>query len=236
MNRKQKISDKKSFEQAGKDLLRKVHEAESDRRQEAWASWQEIEAGLSRPHTSFRLRSRFIWSVAASIAVLLSVGLYFWTDGKKDSSMSLALLENNTSSLSGNEIVLIESKEKLQLKDESSITYDVDGKSNVEEHVVKKETAEDRKEKKEEINQIIVPKGRRADITFSDGTRMYVHAFSILLYSKKIKGRLSSKARFIWMWRKTLRGHLLSKRTASMSKCLVHSLMFVLIRKMRRLP
>lgn len=83
MNRKQKISDKKSFEQAGKDLLRKVHEAEPDRRQEALASWQEIEAGLSRPHTSFRLRSRFIWSVAASIAVLLSVGLYFWTDGKK---------------------------------------------------------------------------------------------------------------------------------------------------------
>lgn len=67
---------------------------------------------------------------------------------KKDSSMSLALLENNTSSLSGNEIVLIESQEKMQLKDESSITYDVDGKSNAEEHVVKKETAGDRKEKK----------------------------------------------------------------------------------------
>lgn len=187
MNRKQKISDKKLFEQAGKDLLRKVHEAESDRRQEALASWQEIEAGLSRPHTSFRLRSRFIWSVAASIAVLLSVGLYFWTDGKKDSSMSLALLENNTSSLSGNEIVLIESKEKLQLKDESSITYDAEGKSNVEEHVVKKETAEDRKEKKEEINQIIVPKGRRADITFSDGTRMYVNAGTRVFYPAVFK-------------------------------------------------
>lgn len=101
--------------------------------------------------------------------------------------MSLALLENNTSSLSGNEIVLIESKEKLQLKDESSITYDVDGKSNVEEHVVKKETAEDRKEKKEEINQIIVPKGRRADITFSDGTRMYVNAGTRVFYPAVFK-------------------------------------------------
>lgn len=151
--------------------------------------------------------------------------------------MSLALLENNTSSLSGNEIVLIESQEKMQLKDESSITYDVDGKSNAEEHVVKKETAGDRKEKKEEINQIIVPKGRRVDITFSDGTRMYVNAGTRVFYPavfKKIKGRLSSKARFIWMWRKTLRAHLLSKLTALMSKCLVHSLMFVLIRKMRR--
>lgn len=101
--------------------------------------------------------------------------------------MSLALLENNTSSLSGNEIVLIESKEKLQLKDESSITYDAEGKSNVEEHVVKKETAEDRKEKKEEINQIIVPKGRRADITFSDGTRMYVNAGTRVFYPAVFK-------------------------------------------------
>lgn len=44
----------------------------------------------------------------------------------------LPCLENNTSSLSGDEIVLIESDDKMQLKDESSIKYDVDGKSNVE--------------------------------------------------------------------------------------------------------
>lgn len=187
MNRKQNILNKKSFKQAGKDLLRKVHDAEPDNLQEALASWQEIEARLDQPHTTFRLRTRYIWSVAASIAVFLSVGLYFWMDTKNDTSMSLALLENNTSSLSGDEIVLIESEDKMQLKDESSITYDVDGKSNAEEHVVKKETAEDKKEKKEEINQIIVPKGRRADITFSDGTRMYVNAGTRVFYPAVFK-------------------------------------------------
>ena len=62
--------------------------------------------------------------------------------------MSLALLENNTSSLSGEEIVLIESDDKMQLKDESSIKYDVDGKSNVEQHVVKKEIAEEKEREK----------------------------------------------------------------------------------------
>ena len=187
VNRKQNILNKKSFKQAGKDLLRKVHDAEPDNLQEALASWQEIEARLDQPHTTFRLRTRYIWSVAASIAVFLSVGLYFWMDTKNDTSMSLALLENNTSSLSGDEIVLIESEDKMQLKDESSITYDVDGKSNAEEHVVKKETAEDKKEKKEEINQIIVPKGRRADITFSDGTRMYVNAGTRVFYPAVFK-------------------------------------------------
>jgi len=187
VNRKQNILNKNSFEQAGKDLLRKVHEAEPDKLPEALVSWQEIEARLDQPHTSFRLRARYIWSVAASIAVLISVGLYFGMETKNDTSMSLALLENHTSALSGDEIVLIESEDKMQLKDESSIRYDVDGKSNVEEHVVKKETAEDKKEKKEEINQIIVPKGRRADITFSDGTRMHVNAGTRVFYPAVFK-------------------------------------------------
>lgn len=182
MDKKQNILNKESFGQAGKDLLRKVHEAEPDRLQEALASWQEIEARIDKPRTSIRLRSRYILSVAASLAVLLSIGIYFWMDAKKTDSMSLALLESNTSSLSGDEIVLIESDDKLQLKDESSITYNVDGKSNAEEHVVKKEVAEGKKEKKEEINQLIVPKGRRVDITFSDGTRMYVNAGTRVFY------------------------------------------------------
>ena len=182
MDKKQNILNKRSFEQAGEDLLRKVHDAEPDNLQEALASWKEIEARTTQPRTLFRLRSRYILSVAASIAVLLSVGLYFWMDMKKGVSMSLALLENNTSSLSGEEIVLIESADKMQLKDESSIRYDVDGKSNAEEHVVKKETTEEKKENKEEINQIIVPKGRRADITFSDGTKMYVNAGTRVFY------------------------------------------------------
>lgn len=187
MNKKQNITNKNSFEQAGKDLLRKVHKAEPDNLQEALASWQEIEVRLNRPHISFKLRTRYILSVAASIAVFLSVGLYFWMDTQKETSMSLALLENNTSSLSGNEIVLIESDDKMQLKDESSIKYDVDGKSNVDEHVVKKEIAEVKKEKKEEINQIIVPKGRRADITFSDGTKMCVNAGTRVFYPAVFK-------------------------------------------------
>lgn len=189
MNRKQNIEDKKSFEQAGKDLLRKVHEAEPDRLQEALASWQEIENRLDQPRTAFRLHTRYIMTIAASIAILLAVGVYFGMNRDDDSSLSLALLENNKSILSGDEIILIESEEKMQLKDESSIKYEVDGTSNAEEHVVKKETAEEKKEKKEkeEINQLIVPKGRRADITFSDGTRMYVNAGTRVFYPAVFK-------------------------------------------------
>lgn len=182
VNKKQNIVNKESFEQAGQDLLQKVRNAEQKDLQKALASWQVIEFRLEKSRTAFRISTRYIISAVASVALLFSVGVYLWMDGKNNSSMSLALLETNISALSGDEVVLIESEDKMQLKDASSIQYDADGKSNVEDHVVKKETAEDKKDKAEEINQIIVPKGRRADIIFSDGTRMYVNAGSRVVY------------------------------------------------------
>ncbi len=106
-------------------------------------------------------------------------------DTKSDTSMSLALLENNTSSLADDEIVLIESDDKMQLKDESSIKYDMDGKSNAEQHVVKKEITEEKKEKKE-INQIIVPAPAGGHY-FSDGTKMYVNAGTRVFYPAVFK-------------------------------------------------
>lgn len=182
MDKKQNIANKKNFEQAGNDLLRKVKEAEPDNLQDAWASWEKIESRLNRSRTTFSLRTRYMLAIAASIALLISTVIYIGLDREEDSVLSLALLNENPSSLSGDEIVLIESKEKMQLKDESSIQYDENGKSNVEEHVVKKESAKEEKREKKEINQIIVPKGRKADITFSDGTRMYVNAGTRVFY------------------------------------------------------
>lgn len=187
MDKKHNIENKKLFEQAGQDLLRKVHKAEPDHLEDALTSWQEIEAHMNQPRSSFKLRSRYIFSIAASIAVLLGIGFYFLIDTKENSSVSLALLETLPSSLSGDEIVLIGNQDRMQLKDESSIKYDIDGKSNIEENVVKKEVAETNKDEKEEINQIIVPKGRRANITFSDGTRMYVNAGTRVFYPAVFK-------------------------------------------------
>lgn len=187
MDKKHNIENKKLFEQAGQDLLRKVHKAEPDRLQDALTSWREIEARVNQPRSSFKLRSRYIFSIAASIAVLLGIGFYFLVDMKESSSVSLALLETVPSSLSGDEIVLIASRDRMQLKDESSIQYDVYGKSNVGENVVKKEISAVKEDAKEEINQIIVPKGRRADITFSDGTKMYVNAGTRVFYPAVFK-------------------------------------------------
>lgn len=188
MNREKKIVNNKLFAQAGQDLLRKVQHTEATDRQAALASWEELEAKMKKERPTFRLRPRYVWSVAASVAVLFCVGVYFWMNGSQDSSMTLALLEKTPASLPGNEILLVEQGDKMQLKDEASIQYNTEGKSNAEENIVRKEEANQKekaapkKEIKEEINQIIVPKGRRVDITFADGTRMYVNSDTRVFY------------------------------------------------------
>ncbi len=189
MNKRYKTElGKKSFERAGWALLRKVRQAEKRDLSDTLDSWQEIEARLKKPRVTFRGGYvRRAVSIAASVAVLLSVGVCYWMESGKESSLSLALLQDDVFSLTENEVVLIENENRIQLEDESSIRYDTRGKSNVEENIVGRDIIEERKEKGEEINQIIVPKGKRVDITFSDGTRMYVNADTRVFYPAVFK-------------------------------------------------
>ena len=176
MNKKQDIVEKDSFRQAGEDLLRKVREEERVDLRLALSSWQKLEERLDaapRKTSVLRIRS-LVSSVAAAVMLLLAVGCYFWMMGHDKSSLPLALLEEkNVGALPGDEIVLVKDQGWVQLKDEATVIYDTVGKSNVEEHQIKKSEQET---KINEPDQIIVPKGRRANIVFSDGTKMYINA------------------------------------------------------------
>lgn len=186
MNRKQNI-DKDSFEQVSRDLLQKVRKAELPDPEEILLSWQEIDKQTSKPSVSFMSRMKYALSAAASIAILFSIGFFFW-DKNEDTAMSLTLLEKEVPSQYAKEIVLVAENEKMHLKDDSSIKYESDGKSNVGENVLNKETSDQvEKEKEDKINQIIVPKGRKANITFSDGTKIYVNAGTRVIYPAVFK-------------------------------------------------
>lgn len=100
--------------------------------------------------------------------------------GHDKSSLPLALLEEkNVGALPGDEIVLVKDQGWVQLKDEATVIYDTVGKSNVEEHQIEKNEQET---KIDEPDQIIVPKGRRANIVFSDGTKMYINAETRVIF------------------------------------------------------
>lgn len=176
--------NKDSFRQAGQDLLRKVREAEQEESRMALSSWEEVESRLALPRKTSGFRMRYlVSSVAAAVALLFAVGCYFWMSGHHEGSLPLALLEEDSVILSpGNEIVLMEKGQWIQLENESSVVYDSTGESDLEKqgHVKKAGGV-----KSDRSNQIVVPKGRRASIVLSDGTKVNVNAGTHVIYPVK---------------------------------------------------
>ena len=181
MNKKRDIFEKDLFRQAGEDLWRKVREVEQLDSKFALSSWQKVEERLKAPRKTFVLRIRYLASsVAAAVVLLLAIGCYFWMVGDDKSSLPLALLEEKSiDSLPDDEIVLVENGSWGQLKNGATITHDNIGKPSVKDSQIKKKVLAT---KTGNLNQIIVPKGKRANIIFSDGTQIYVNADTRVIY------------------------------------------------------
>ena len=181
MNKKRDIFEKDLFRQAGEDLWRKVREVEQLDSKFALSSWQKVEERLKAPRKTFVLRIRYLASsVAAAVVLLLAIGCYFWMVGDDKSSLPLALLEEKSiDSLPDDEIVLVENGSWVQLKNGATITPDNIGKPSVKDSQIKKKVLAT---KTGNLNQIIVPKGKRANIIFSDGTQIYVNADTRVIY------------------------------------------------------
>lgn len=186
MNKKRDIEEwEELFFQAGRDLVEKIREAESVDRGELLSSWKEVEAKVDdRSARHVRLRRVFL-AVAASVAVLLAVGAGLWIWEKDEDALSISLLDQEMPDLSDEEVVLVAEGDRMQLKDESSVKYGKDGEPELEEGQVVKKIVKKEKETEKKalaVSQIVVPKGRKADITFSDGTKMYVNSGSRVIY------------------------------------------------------
>ena len=181
MNKKRDIFEKDLFRQAGEDLWRKVREVEQLDSKFALSSWQKVEERLKAPRKTFVLRIRYLASsVAAAVVLLLAIGCYFWMVGDDKSSLPLALLEEKSiDSLPDDEIVLVENGSWVQLKNGATISHDNIGKPSVKDSQIKKKVLAT---KTGNLNQIIVPKGKRANIIFSDGTQIYVNADTRVIY------------------------------------------------------
>lgn len=170
MDKQQQI-DNDSFEQAGRDLLSRVRKVEQVDKQHVLSSWAEIEAQATPSRKPFIVRFRYIASLAASIAILVTAGFFMYNQETDNPALSLALLDKAMPVLSKNEILLIAENDKKQLKNDVSIQYASNGQSNVDRFTMQAET-----------NQLVVPKGRLATVTFSEGTKMHVKAGTRVIY------------------------------------------------------
>lgn len=181
-----------SLEDTAQKLIGRVKAQEEVSEDEIDNSWKEVQRLLQPASRRYLLRRRFyaVASVAAVVALFFVLGFLFNREGRmeEDTLLSAALL-NDTVPTASNEIVLIANNEKMHLQDEADLHYSKDGSLKVDSSAVESSTprkeetvAEGPRTNLSRLNQIIVPKGRRANITFSDGSRIYINAGSRVVY------------------------------------------------------
>lgn len=141
-----------------------------------------VYSGNGSGTVAYRFNLYKIWQVAAAIILLFvsSVVAYQWltnNDNLEQIAATQAMIDDEAM------IILSDgSKHKLGIN-EAQIQYSPDGgevvvkKDNQEEKIENSKTA-----KSATINQIIVPFGRRHEITLSDGTRVHLNSGSRLVF------------------------------------------------------
>lgn len=180
------------LEDTAQKLIGRVKAQEGVSSGEIDSSWKEVQRLLQPASRRYVLRRRFYAaaSVAAVVAIFFVLGFLFSREGqvREDALLSAALL-NDTLPAASDEIVLIANNEKIHLEDEADLHYSKDGLLKVDSTAVQvpvsqaKETVQEGpRTNYSRLNQIIVPKGRRANITFSDGSRIYINAGSRVVY------------------------------------------------------
>lgn len=176
---------KRDFDNEMKQFISlvKKHEQVSDKEiQDSWTNVEELyAAGSARKSKKKALRYLLAGlSVAASIAMLFVVSNHYFQSQEETSFLSeldrkmapIDSLDQIYLVLSENRQVELENEAVVNYDDEGSITVNNQSSKIVEEPVTKGNN----------LNHIIVPKGKRTHITLSDGTKMYVNAASHVIY------------------------------------------------------
>lgn len=159
-------------------LIRKHEQVTDMEIEDTWANVKELSsAGKSKKKPLRYLLAGL--SVAASIAILFMISIYFFKS--QEESTFVSELEKVTPMDSLNEIYLVLSEnQQVVLENEAVVNYDEEGSITVNNQLSKmpKEPAT----KGNNLNHIIVPRGKRTHIILSDGTKMYVNAASHVIY------------------------------------------------------
>ena len=154
--------------------------------------WQRIQQGLSREKTRKRRRRGF-GAVAASAAVIVATGFsLFLLQRYNHTDINYADLKVSDDSIEDTRLIFSDQSEITAKSEESSLEYTKSGDLRLNEQQVRLEEQmvnETSKREKLAMNQIIVPKGKRANLTFSDGTRLWLNSGSHAIYPVHFSGR-----------------------------------------------
>lgn len=137
------------------------------------------------------LRQRRFWlrtscSVAACIALLIGIGWFYHDDESKQDSVLAEMIQQmkkQNKELSQEEVVLqLSGQENITLNDEDKVSYLTSGAVSVNHKIISQNSQNTAETENVEYNKLIVPLGKRAQISLADGTRMWVNSGSYVVY------------------------------------------------------
>lgn len=153
------LDNQKKLTQKDKDLL-----------------WSKIDASLNKKKKFAFLIS--FSKIAASLSLLLITGISIWYLIKEEISPMATIVENvHIEDNSDIQLLLSEDRTLAISNDESSIVYKEDGKIDID-------SLEDIElyEELSAYNTLIVPYGKRSNLTLKDGTKVWINSGSKLVY------------------------------------------------------
>lgn len=152
----------------------------------------EMEDLFSKIERNTVLRSRFgrkrkmlIYSIAASVAILVVSSVFtYWhyRNNLTDSLLTAAELLSDVNG-SGHVELVLSDEERIPIEEsDASIQYAKKGEIKVNEKMLENASNEKKESVEPVYNQLIVPVGKRSNLTFADGTQIWVNAGTRVVY------------------------------------------------------
>lgn len=182
MKSRKAIYNSDEFRKTVQRLAEKIREADELESVDVEKSFQNVMKRVERGKRVSHRRPIYRWSLSIAAAIGLILVMIRWsTHTDEGTGLDMALLLNDTTSICGDEVILITNNQAVNLKNEASLKYDTLGSSNIQQYALNTKISR-ASSVKNEMHQIMVPNGKRVDITFSDGTRIYINSGSRVVY------------------------------------------------------
>lgn len=182
---KQNSSYNHDREKDVENLINIIRDVEEIALPDISVSWEKVLLRSRRKGNTSKI-VLYCTSFAAVILVLTGIFVTLRMQSERSGNLlSVNLLEEISADISSHEeVILVDKEEIIKLDDEVSLVYEEDGNVYVAEETSSGKILDKSKtgENPGKINQIIVPKGKKANVTFSDGTKLYVNSGSRVIY------------------------------------------------------
>lgn len=147
--------------------------------------WKNVEERVSETKRKARLRIFFIASVSSAAAVMFCVFMlraFFVEQIPTDATLLTEFAMNSQIDNENDEVIrlIMSGEDEINVEESSaSIQYSQNGTVTINADTISKSH---NLEGKKKLNQLIIPKGKRSQLTLADGTHMWINSGTRIIY------------------------------------------------------